>query len=231
MLAEAASAGGAGAWTPTGTTLWLKADAIVGLVDGDAVATWIDSGGANNCTQVVVVSQPVYKTGILNALPVVRFTGAFHDMNEPSLAHRTVLAVASFSAAGFTEYHGLIGGAVHIVTGVPATTNLAKGLDAVTAAYKDGTAIPFVGGGYDWAPLSGSYWLLSWILTATVTQAGLIGRTSGGGRYWTGDIAEMLVYNSALSDADRQKVEGYLAWKWGLQASLPVGHPYTSAPP
>jgi len=29
----------------------------------------------------------------------------------------------------------------------------------------------------------------------------------------------------------RQKVEGYLAWKWGLVASLPVTHPYKNAPP
>ena len=31
-------------------------------------------------------------------------------------------------------------------------------------------------------------------------------------------------------DTDRQKVEGYLAWKWGLQASLDASHPYKDAP-
>ena len=31
--------------------------------------------------------------------------------------------------------------------------------------------------------------------------------------------------------SNRQLIEGYLAWKWGLQASLPVGHPYKSAAP
>jgi len=31
--------------------------------------------------------------------------------------------------------------------------------------------------------------------------------------------------------ADRQKLEGYLAWKWGTQASLPIGHPYKGSPP
>jgi len=47
----------------------------------------------------------------------------------------------------------------------------------------------------------------------------------------TGNIAEVIVYNTALSDADRQKVEGYLAHKWGLTAKLPADHPYKSDPP
>ena len=42
---------------------------------------------------------------------------------------------------------------------------------------------------------------------------------------------EILMFNQYLGDTDRQKIEGYLAWKWGLQTSLPVGHPYKSAAP
>jgi hypothetical protein len=42
----------------------------------------------------------------------------------------------------------------------------------------------------------------------------------------TGTISEILVYNATLSNTDRQIVEGYLAWKWGLQSSLPTSHPY-----
>lgn len=37
---------------------------------------------------------------------------------------------------------------------------------------------------------------------------------------------EVLYYNSALTSADIELVEGYLAWKWGLQASLVTGHLY-----
>jgi len=42
---------------------------------------------------------------------------------------------------------------------------------------------------------------------------------------------EILMFNQYLGNTDRQKVEGYLAWKWGLQTSLPIGHPYKSAAP
>jgi hypothetical protein len=44
-------------------------------------------------------------------------------------------------------------------------------------------------------------------------------------------LAEVLVFNTGLSQANRQIVEGYLAWKWGLQASLPNTHPYYDAGP
>jgi hypothetical protein len=48
-------------------------------------------------------------------------------------------------------------------------------------------------------------------------------------RGFPGYIYEVVVYNTALADSDRQQVEGYLAWKWGI--TLPSGHNfYTSAP-
>ena len=48
---------------------------------------------------------------------------------------------------------------------------------------------------------------------------------------WTGYVGELIAYNNALSDAQRQQVEGYLAWKWGLQSSLPSNHPFFNVPP
>jgi hypothetical protein len=53
--------------------------------------------------------------------------------------------------------------------------------------------------------------------------------TSG---YNTGaDIFEIIFYNTALVDIEREKVEGYLAWKWGLQTTLPSTHPFRNFPP
>ena len=47
----------------------------------------------------------------------------------------------------------------------------------------------------------------------------------------TGNIFEIIQYNSDLGQTARQQVEGYLAWKWGLQANLPANHPYKSSTP
>ncbi|NDG54211.1 MAG: hypothetical protein EBY39_14500 [Flavobacteriia bacterium] len=49
--------------------------------------------------------------------------------------------------------------------------------------------------------------------------------------HWIGDYAEIICYDELLSEQDRQKVEGYLAYKWGLQSALPAGHPYIEERP
>lgn len=49
--------------------------------------------------------------------------------------------------------------------------------------------------------------------------------------YWNGTVAELIFVSSVVSDTDRQKIEGYLAWKWGLQGSLPSNHPYKNFAP
>jgi hypothetical protein len=43
----------------------------------------------------------------------------------------------------------------------------------------------------------------------------------------TGNISEILVFNTTLSNTDRQIVEGYLSWKWGIEETLPESHPYS----
>lgn len=52
---------------------------------------------------------------------------------------------------------------------------------------------------------------------------------SGGA--FLGNVGELIAYSTPLTTLQRQAVEGYLAWKWGTQDSLPIGHPYKSAPP
>ena len=40
----------------------------------------------------------------------------------------------------------------------------------------------------------------------------------------SGQYAEIVMFNRILSQSEYQQVEGYLAWKWGLNASLPTSH-------
>jgi hypothetical protein len=59
-----------------------------------------------------------------------------------------------------------------------------------------------------------------------------LGTRAHGDTKMTGNISEVIVYSvSSLTTAQRQNVEGYLAWKWGLQGSLPSTHPYKNLPP
>jgi hypothetical protein len=58
-----------------------------------------------------------------------------------------------------------------------------------------------------------------------------IGSLYNGTQEWNGDIGDIIIYNGVLSTGDRQKVEGFLAWKWDLQSNLPSNHPYKFAAP
>lgn len=46
-----------------------------------------------------------------------------------------------------------------------------------------------------------------------------------------GSIHTIAQYNQILSQADRQKVEGILAWTYGIQNVLPASHPYANSRP
>lgn len=46
-----------------------------------------------------------------------------------------------------------------------------------------------------------------------------------------GKIAEFIIISADVTLDTKQRMEGYLAWKWELEADLPSGHPYKSTPP
>lgn len=52
-----------------------------------------------------------------------------------------------------------------------------------------------------------------------------------GGFSLDGHIEEILVYQTAHDTDTRQKIEGYLAWKWSIQSRLPTNHPYKASAP
>ena len=64
--------------------------------------------------------------------------------------------------------------------------------------------------------------------SANATNGIEIGNSGYGVDWFKGNMSEILVYtpSSTISLNDRQFIEGYLAWKWGLQASLPNNHLY-----
>lgn len=55
--------------------------------------------------------------------------------------------------------------------------------------------------------------------------------TSSITRQFDGEIAEVILYQGDVGQLNRQKIEGYLAHKYGMAYVLPSSHPYKSAPP
>ena len=68
--------------------------------------------------------------------------------------------------------------------------------------------------------------------TATRTTSRItIGSIQTNGGYLGGSISEIVCYTRVLSTIERQQVEGYFAWKWGLKSQLGPGHPFFFIPP
>ncbi len=65
--------------------------------------------------------------------------------------------------------------------------------------------------------------------SAQVYQLDINGRWDGSSD--NSVVCEILQYNGVLATNERQQVEGYLAWKWGLQGNLPSNHPFKSTKP
>jgi len=44
-------------------------------------------------------------------------------------------------------------------------------------------------------------------------------------------LGEFLTFSTTLTTQERQQMEGYLAWKWGINGQLPYNHPYWNNDP
>ena len=53
----------------------------------------------------------------------------------------------------------------------------------------------------------------------------------GGDRFFKGVMCEFIVFDTSLTPTQIQEIQGYLAWKWGLNATLPNNHPYFAKSP
>jgi hypothetical protein len=112
---------------------------------------------------------------------------------------------------------------------LPASTGLANAWSIFSFGYTGGTSLAknyTVNG----AVRNTFLWLGSQGQTAgTALPLYINGNNSGA--YDTTTIGEVIHYNYELTTYERQVLEGYLAWKWGLQRQLPSTHPYTKYPP
>lgn len=241
-----------------GVQIWLAADSLTGLNDGDKVQAWNDkSSNAYAFIQNTAGRQPTYKAGVVNGRPTVRFDAAASTalaLNPaPSkFASYTTCFVASFSALSASAYQWLMG-----FTDVNATSTTRWGEVFVWA---DGTLSGLhsdEAGGYTddrtRSPVFSSntfsvvcnVYASGNLLSTTYKDGGSAlvanprtgsARTNSGsgsleldigkaGAYvnpgdvnsthMTGDIAEIIMYNKALSSTELSVAQGYLKVKYG----------------
>jgi hypothetical protein len=246
------------AWTPAqiSTALWLDAaDASTLTLNGSTVSQWADkSGNARNATQATASAQPTYNATLLGGKPALTFDGTsdfllgtsniglsgnplFSIAGVFAMPNTTGSVFLSFgSVANASGYHFMSAG-----SGTNVWTGFGGGVQLGTATLNSPSSA------YVFTAVRNAVNTANWTATQngnllTVTQGNSVsvtlvdgplnlGRWVGGTNYAEMTAAEIVLVPTTLSTTDRQKLEGYLAWKWGLQANLPVGHPYKNNPP
>lgn len=243
------------AWLPSdiaSLSLWLDASdtsSIVLATNTTSVTQLNDkSGNGRHVTQSTASKMPASSATYINNLNVIDFDGV-DDVLQISLANHP-LAASGSSAADFSFIVVLRTGSTLTNNGTFVTGSSGTNLLTIKAPNGGGQAIMNVGG------TSGANQLaVSSFASSDQTFLAVFSNESTGKsiykngslvgsdtspvaitantllnfmNFYQGSLAEVLVVNAALSQADRQLAEGYLAHKWGLASDLPVGHPYKS---
>jgi hypothetical protein len=195
-----------------------------------AIAAWADSSGNNyNATSV---GDPTVVAGAQNGLAVVNFDGSDYFTIPDTYTIGTAFSVAKYSNTTFNSYDGLFsgnntgdGGAIYW-----SGNNGSTALWQETALKDAGGKERYLNGTISEQGNPGSFNLYSGVDTDLASWNGYaigadrpaFGNGNGydAGRAWEGDIAEIILFDTALSDVDRKGVEVYLDEKWGLGQGL-----------
>jgi hypothetical protein len=247
--------GGPKLWRPTelATALWLDAeDTSTITLNGATVSQWADkSGNGRNAAQATATNQPTYTATAINGKPGIKFDGT----NDIMLLPDGTIPAGDSSYSMFVAIKWDATSPQFVVgAGTSAGVGTANYLAAISTtpavmgswwvSYGGSCGVIALGPEFYGAVYDNSVSTLygnknGGSITNTVqtvdrnsaTTNHTIGAFATGSSPLNASIGEIVITQSALSTAVRQRVEGYLAWKWGLEANLPAGHPYKSLPP
>ena len=208
-----------GLYQPTGMSLWLDAAELTA-----AGSTWTDkSGNGNDATKN---GSPSVLTEEQNGLSVMRYSGTNGQYHAfPAMTDiRTVFWVVW--KWGTDDNRFMLGYSPDQIYDFHSHGNY---YFASFAAAKNGQLKvngSSINGESTTQPSTLS--VVSLRSTSDLRANNFSNDRNIGGRTWKGDLGELLIFNSTLSFSDIEKIEGYLAHKWGLTGSLASGHPYKS---
>lgn len=226
----------------SGMKLWLKADAGVTKDGSNVVSTWADQSGlGNDVSQTTASNCPLWVDSTLNSKPVIRFVGdgtsssdalsrtsisfsgasgitmvVVGKLNAGAISFSTFVSygydtdayyIRKYSANNYWQGVGNVLGSCNITNAFRILeADLVDSTDVVTL-YEAGTSVA-----------TGSK-------TGSLLSSGFL--NIGAVKYWwggynwgnsalTGDIAEILIYDHALTTSDRGTMVDYLKAKYGL---------------
>lgn len=233
----------------TNLVLWLTADTELVTDTNGLVSFWGDqSGWGNDASQTDPSAEPMLAPGVANGFPAVQF-GA--SGNQSLIIPTQVITspqftiVAVMNDQGMTDTSRGLFSSASTGSSQPVSFGL-FGAGPVTAQFGrefvNGNAVVHspqlfsvltvvVGTNRDGANITTLYQnqeVIAQAATPAMLMASLagpyaVGKLSGasGDTFWRGDIAELLVYNTALTSDELQMVYGYLQQKYEILPTAP----------
>ena len=243
-------------WTPAEITTQMWYDAAdTGTIteSGGAVSQWDDkSGNGYNLTQGSGVDQPQLVTSGLNGVDCLQGDGVNSFMSVPYVwpaSDFSVFVVGEYVSSSGTEDsifgYGIGGGRLYLKANSSSAFNGRTAFNGITGLQNFSLQNPPHNGPsiYNWAFDLGVDNRV--FVDATDQTSGtpshddpivipgaemnLFSRQDGSSPLGF-KIGEFVAITD-VTQATRQLMEGYLAWKWGLEGNLPIGHPYKNVPP
>jgi hypothetical protein len=221
----------------SGCALWLDAADSTTITGSSSVTAWADkSGNANNFT----TTSGTITVGSDGAYPsVLIFPNSLTYMTSASSVTWTTSS-SVFIVAKMTNIVG--GAAAQMIFNAPNTGSAeysirynSSGLFGGGGSSTDiGSSSTYFTNGTPGVTNSiatyQAYHIVDTVFSKGATSVFTLSSPFQGNRYWYGTIAEVIMFTSAITSSQRQQVESYLAWKWGLVSKLPTVHPGKTLP-
>lgn len=234
-----ASSAASSLWTPAELSLtrWFTMDSATlfdaisggGTPGADGAVLRIEdvSGNARHATQSNSAQCAIRKPSSLNGTDGIRFDGVndIYTATGGAYGSRWAIAVCRFDQASAKAWAGLYTGASSQLI-LNGTGNNLFTFSGFTVR-RDGTATT------TFTRQSPMLWFCDLGIIPSPTESKTFGaeHNAPSGRYWVGECWELIEGNQALSTADIERLEGYLAHTRGLTANLPSDHPYKTVAP
>ncbi len=220
----------------TGLAFWLSADTITGVAEGASVTTWTDSSTTGSALKATSgATKPVYSATGMNGYPAVKFSGGGSDyMTTTDLSSKFTGSTSGTAIYVFTpgqssyavfgpglggEFFSFSGGDWYpsifrnarvgpYYGGTMPTTSTTPVRAAVVSNSATTTYTAYVNGVAKTPAQATGTW--------TAPGVCIIGNNSIPNGAFKGPIAEILLYNTALSASDYTTVDNYLKDKYDL---------------
>ena len=219
--------------TPTvaaGLIFWMDGADPAGTgvlpANGASITTWVDkSGNGKNATASAAATYSLSTKSLV-------FTGAQY-YTTPFTTVPTTISVFLVINIGGGGYMDMMAGVLQVIsTGYNQLVTIPGGSHVLNGATMASGTTLLYNFTFDSSASAAIYYngALTGTRNGSTSYTGngsiVIGSSDGVHETYTGTISEILIYNSVLSTTNRQKIEGYLAWKWGFASNLSASNPY-----